>query len=148
MNEKVACMVRGGEAGRKVQEYTIAYSRTNHKSVVFVHVVDIGSLSLTNEALHESAREELTWLAHVNLSIARRRAESAGVKAEVVILYGNIFEAIQNYLRVSPVDLVLMGAPHPGTENFNQRLERVREFAARLSQSTNVPAKVINTYTS
>jgi nucleotide-binding universal stress UspA family protein len=143
MNGKIACMVRGGEAGRNVQEYTIDYARVNHKSVVFLHVVDVDSLPLRNDSLREPAREELTWLGHVKLSTARLRAEAAGVKAGAVILYGTIFEAVRNYLLASPVEMVLMGSSHPAADNYEQRLERVHQFAARLSQSTNIQVKVI-----
>ena len=143
MNEKVACLVRGGEAGRNVQEYTIDYARENHKSVIFLHVVDVDSLPLRNDVLREPAREELTWLGHVKLNTARRRAEAAGVKAVSIILYGTIFEVVRNYLLTSPVEMVLIGSPYPGTDNYDQRLERVHQFAARLSQSTNIQVKVI-----
>lgn len=143
MNSKIVCMVRGGEAGRKVQEFAIDYARQNKKTIVFVHIVDIQTIASDVESLKSAAREELTWLGRVTLSMARRRAEQAGIQVEVAILYGSIFEAICAYLAENPAEHVFLGSPHPGSENYSQRLERVQGFAERLRQASGIDVQMV-----
>lgn len=143
MNGKIVCMVRGGEAGRKVQEHAIAFAHQNKKNIVFVHIVDAQTIASGNEKLVAAARDELTWLGRVTLSMARRRAERAGIQVEVAILYGSIFEAVSAYLLLNPVERIFIGSPHSGSDDYQERLERVREFSDRLSQSVGIPVLMV-----
>jgi len=143
MNGKIVCMVRGGEAGRKVQEHAIAYAHQNKKTIVFVHIVDAETLAYGNETLFSAARDELTWLGRVTLSMARRRAEQAGIQVEVAILYGTLFEAITAYLSQNTAEMVFIGSPHAGSDDYEQRLVRVRQFSDKLSQFIGLPVEMV-----
>ena len=144
MNGKIVCMVRGGEAGRKVQEHAIKFAVENNKALIFVHIVDTQSLADGNGNLASAARDELTWLGRVTLSMARRRAEQAGIQVEIAILYGTIFEAISAYLNQNPAEQVFIGSPHPGSDNYAQRVERVKNFANRLRQVIGIPVQIVS----
>ena len=144
MNGRIVCMVRGGEAGRKVQEHAIAFAHQNKKTIIFVHIVDAQTIALGNQNLIAAAREELTWLGRVTLSMARRRAEQAGIQVEVAILYGSIFEATSAYLSQNMAEKIFIGSPHPGTDDYESRLEQVHLFSERLSQSCGVPVQIVS----
>lgn len=143
MKGKIACLVRGGEAGRKVQERAIAYAIENDITIVFIHVVDVSPVNGNGEDIITAMREELSWLGKVILNMARRRAKLAGIKTEGVVLYGTVLEAAQSYLSTHPTNLVLIGSPHPETPNYPQRLEKVHQFAGQLGEFVGVPVEVV-----
>jgi nucleotide-binding universal stress UspA family protein len=146
MNGKVMCLVRGGEAGRKVQEKAIAYARNNQKELVFLHVVDASRVS-DEEELEEvqtAVKEELIWLAHVTLSMARRRATGQGVNAKIDIITGSFFDTVLKYATQPQIEVVFMGSPHSGTPDYDERLKRVKKFAQRLQEAANVEVVVID----
>lgn len=138
MNKKVVCMVRGGEAGRDVQLQAIAYAQSHQLELVFVHVVNVDRFVFENEALKAPAIDELTWLARVILSLARRRALEAGIKAEIVILQGTALEQMRIFLEKTPAECVFIGAPFSGANHLEQRRERGAAFADQLHNLTGV----------
>jgi hypothetical protein len=138
MSFRVICMVRGGEAGRIVQEQAIQYAQQAKLPLVFLNIIDLSGLPLKNEGQSVPARAELTWLARVHLSQARMRAKSAGLKPETAIRYGPVLETTVGFLQESPTDRLFIGAPHPDDPQYAQRSERVREFASQLTQATGV----------
>lgn len=137
--ERVVCMVRGGEPGREAQAQAINYALAHDCSLIFVHVVDLPGFPLSNEELREPARDELAWLGRVILAMARRRAQSAGVRAETLILFGSLFEQMENLMQERPARRIYVGAPHPSVTNYVERMQRVQAFADRLSRATGVP---------
>jgi nucleotide-binding universal stress UspA family protein len=143
MSGKIACLVRGGEAGRTVQEHTIAYAVEYDKTILFIHVVDSTIVENENERLKTAVHAELTWLGRVTVNIARRRAKQAGARSETVILYGTVQEASQDYLSSHLVERIFIGGPHPDTANFSLRLDRIQQFASQLGDATGVPVEII-----
>lgn len=143
MKERIACLVRGGEVGRRVQERAIAYALQNNQTIVFLHVIDLTQINPENEKQRNTIRTELVWLGKVILNMARRRAKQAGVKAEGMLLSGTVLGAAQEYLSRHPCDRVLIGSPHPNTLNYTQRLERIHQFAKQLEASSGIPVEII-----
>jgi hypothetical protein len=146
MNGKVMCLVRGGEAGRKVQEKAIAYARSNQKELVFLHVVDASRVSDEDELeeLKSAVEDELIWLAHVTLSMARRRATAQSVSSKIDIITGPFFDTVLNYATQPQIEVVFMGSPHSGAPDYDERLKRVKKFAERLQQAANVEVVVVD----
>lgn len=142
MNSRVVCMVRGGEAGRKVQRQAINYALNKNFPLVFLHIIYLGGLSDKEEALLESARMEMTWLARVTLNLARTRASRAGIQAEIAIRNGPILETTIAFLRESPVDRIFIGSPDEGAPGYLENSARLREFATRISEATGVPVSI------
>jgi nucleotide-binding universal stress UspA family protein len=144
MTGRVLCLVRGGEAGRKVQERAIAYARSQQKELTFLHVVDIRRIPTELEELQPAIRDEMFWLAHVTLSIARRRAASQGVNAKIDIISGSFFEAVLEYASDPQIEIVFMGSPHLGTPDYDERIKKVQRFAERLHQAANVEVVIVD----
>ena len=111
MSEKIACMVRGGEAGRLTQEAAIAFAKQTGKQLVFLHIIYPERLTLVNKELAQPALVELTWLGRLNLSMARQRAETENVKPELVILNGPIMDTVLAYLTENQVERLFLGLP-------------------------------------
>lgn len=144
MKDRIACLVRGGEMGRMVQERAIAYALQTNQTIVFLHVIDLTQVIPENEKQLDAIKTELVWLGKVILNMARHRAKRAGVKAESVLLFGAVPEAAQEYLRHHSFSRVLIGAPHPSTLNYTQRLKHICQFAGQLEKATGIPVEVIS----
>ena len=134
MSGQVLCLVRGGEAGRSTQEQAILFSRQSGMLLVFLHVISPASYQTDNQALLDSVLVELTWLARVNLSLARQRAERGGTKAEMEIRTGPFVDTVQAYLREEPVERVFMGKPREDQADYELRLANVESIVKRLSE--------------
>ncbi len=138
MNSQVVCLVRSGEAGRETQQQAIHYAKTAGKELVFLHIIDLASYEIENEELRDSVHQELTWLARINLSQARQRAQRHGLKANIAIRNGTFFQTVTEYVRENPVNRLFIGLPRESQDEGKQRLERVQAFARRFTETTGV----------
>jgi len=139
MSGKVVCLVRGGEAGRIIQEKAIDYAGENNQKLVFLHVIDLQSMPLENEAILEAARRELSWLASFNLNLARKRAELAGIRTETIIRFGPVIGTVEGYVKEIQASSLFVGSPSRQIEGYEERLALVRKFTERISRDTNIP---------
>jgi hypothetical protein len=72
-------MVRGGEAGRRVQRQAIAYAQKTGLPLFFLHIIYLRGLSLKDEAMLASAkRNDLAGTCTLNLARSQRHRRSAG----------------------------------------------------------------------
>lgn len=140
---EILCLVRGGEAGRNTQEQAIVYARQTGKRLVFLHIINPSGYKLENEDLLEPVLQEQTWLARVSLSQARQRAERRGMKAEVAIRTGVFVETVQKYIREASVERVYLGMPRHDGDDYDARLERIRNFADQLSRDLGVEVAIV-----
>ncbi len=143
MSIRIVCLVRGGAASHKLQEYGIKLAKENDGMLVFLHIVDIDSLGFQNPVLRKAAKEEMTWLARATLGLAFRRAARAEVEGERVVRYGKLFDTVLEYLREHPADRLLMGSPHPDVEAYEQRLEKIVRFASMIEEQTGVVVEIV-----
>jgi hypothetical protein len=138
MSARVLCMVRGGEAGRRVQRQAIAYAQKAGLPLVFLHIIFLRGFAQEEILDLEPAQEELTWLARVTLSLARRRARAAGLQADTAIRIGPILETTIAFVKESPVDRIFIGSPAPDSPDYAGNIQRLREFAGQISEATGV----------
>lgn len=130
----ILCATGNGVQSRIVQAAAIELARTQQKRLVFLHVVDLRQLGELEEALRPAARAELAWLGEAILRLAQDRARRQGVAAESTILHGNVCEALEDYLRGNPVDLLLLGAA------TNDEITR---FARRMQDELGVAVQFV-----
>lgn len=137
----IICATRGGEGSRVAQELAIRYAQEKQQKLIFIYVVDFRTLDDFDDSLLPSVREELTWLGKSLLRIARRRAEQAGVTAEIVILEGEVRQVIEEFLQESQADVLILGAPRGTTANvFGD--DAIEKFAQRIEDDTGVRAEI------
>lgn len=130
----ILCATGNGVQSRSVQTAAIELARTQQKRLVFLHVVDLRQLGELEAALHPAAQAELAWLGEAMLRLAQDRARRQGVAAESTILHGNTCEALEDYLRGHPIDLLLLGE---ATD------EEIIRFARRVQESLDVPVQFV-----
>jgi len=143
MSMRIVCLVRGGAASHKLQQYGIQLAKEESGELIFLHIVDINSLGIENPKLLEAAKEEMTWLAWATLGLAFRRAHNASVEGERVVRFGKLYDTVLEYLREHPADRLLMGSPHPEVEAYEKRLDKIIHFARMIEEQTGVVVDIV-----
>ena len=105
----ILCATGNGPQSRLVQMAAVEAALARNKSLVLLHVVDLRQLGELEESLLPAARTEMAWLGEAVLRLAEDRAQRRGVQTDSVILYGNVCDALEDYMRAHPADLLLMG---------------------------------------
>lgn len=138
----IVCATRGGEGSRAVQLEAIERAKENGERLVFLYVTDTDTVGNIDEMLVTSVRQELNWMGNVLLRIAQKRAELAGLEADVAIREGNVGEAIGRFLQESQARLLLLGAPRGTTANvFGD--DAIEQFASSIQEETGVKVEVV-----
>ncbi len=106
----ILCATGNGAQSRTVQSAAVEAALRRQARLVFVHVVDLQQLGELDESLLPAARAELAWLGEAILRLAQDRSRRQGVQTESAVLYGDVREALEGFMRAHPVDLLLMGA--------------------------------------
>ena len=90
----IVCAIRGGQGSLAVRQLAIARARAHGCRIVFLSVVDAGTLAAADSPLESALRVELTWMNSVLVGIARQHAEREHVPAEAVVRTGRVREEI------------------------------------------------------
>ncbi len=139
---KIVCATRGGEGSRAVQMAAIEEAQSSGRSLVFLYITASDSVTQANMTLQTAVSAELSWIGQALLRIAQKRANAAGINAELVIRKGQVREEIVSYLQETDADLMLLGAPR-GTTLHIIGDDVIERFAQFIESSTGVPTKVI-----
>ena len=141
--DEIVCATRGGEGSRAVQQAAIDRAKETGKPLVFLYVVSLESVNISDPQLEPAVQEELTWMGKALLRIAQRRAHAANVDAAMVVREGNVAEEITRYLTDHKASVLLIGATRDATANvFGD--DAVERFAQRIRDSSNVKVEIIH----
>lgn len=141
MNE-IVCATRGGAGSRAVQLAAIQRAKRSGNPLVFLYVVAPGEMDDISSTLQEAISEELIWLGQALLFVAEKRAHDAGLKAETVILVGNVQDEICSYLTEHKAGILLLGAPRGTTAELSGD-DAVERFAARITENSGVDVLIV-----
>lgn len=139
----IVCATRGGEASRRTQEKAIALARAREAPLIFLFVADTNFAHLSNPALAEVLADEMERLGRGLLYIARTRAEEQGIFAEIVVRYGAVRQAIEDFLREVQASTLVMGAPGTGSEKKTFSPGELPQFAQEINTTTGVEVIVV-----
>ena len=141
MNE-IVCATRGGAGSRAVQLEAIKRAEKSGYPLVFLYVAAPGNMGNISFALQEAVREEIIWLGKALLYIAEKRAGDAGLKAETVILMGDVQDEICRYLTEHNASILLLGAPRGTTAELHGD-DAVERFASRITENSGVDVQIV-----
>ena len=131
----IVCATRGGQGSRAAQLEAIEIARETGDRLVFLYVVNPVRLEEQDDILFGAVRAEVHWIGRALLNIARQRAESAGVSADIAIREGDVSDEIERFLGESGARLLLLGAPRGTTPRvFGD--DAIELFADALRQET------------
>jgi nucleotide-binding universal stress UspA family protein len=139
----IVCATRGGEAGRRTQEWAIALAKEQGAELIFLCVFDPDFVGPSNERLHEAVVQEQQWLGRALLGIAQARAEKEGVEADAQVCSGPILETIEGFLRQVDAAALVIGEPKMDSALAAFDRGRVHVFAERVRQDTGVDVIVV-----
>lgn len=139
----IVCATRGGEAGRRTQEWAIELAKEQGQELVFLAVFDPCSLGHLNDRLAVAVEQEQRWLGRALLGIARARARRRGVAAGTVVRCGPVLETIEAYLREVGASVLIIGEPKVDSALSAFHPGRVQQFADRVRQDTGVEVVVV-----
>lgn len=138
----IVCATRGGASSRAVQQAAISYAREKGSELVFLFVIDTGSVEKEEEQLVTAVHDELYFLGQTLLRIAKKRAANFQVAAEIVVRDGRVKDQITKFLEDSSAELLLLGAPH-GTTDTIFGDDVIERFAEAIHRDTGVPVEII-----
>jgi nucleotide-binding universal stress UspA family protein len=138
----IVCATRGGAGSRAVQQAAITYARERGTGLVFLFVIDTSSLENEEAEMVAAVRDELLFLGHTLLRIAKKRAANYQVKAEIIVRDGNVKQQISKFLDESSAELLLLGAPR-GTTDTIFGDDVIEQFAESIHRDTGVEVEII-----
>jgi hypothetical protein len=113
------------------------------KALIFLYVTAPDSLGDIDEQLLPAIRQELNWMGKTLLQVAKGRAETAGLKAAVVIREGTVQTEIERFLQESKAVALILGASRGQTANvFGD--DAVELFARSIQEDTGVEVQVVH----
>ena len=138
----IVCATRGGAGSRAVQQAAITYARERGTGLVFLFVIDTGSVEQEDAELVAAVHDELLFLGQTLLRIAKKRAANYQVKAEIIVRDGRVKEQITKFLDESSAELLLLGAPR-GTTDTTFGDDVIEQFAESIHRDTGVEVEII-----
>lgn len=139
----IVCATRGGEAGRRTQEWAIARAKEQGAELIFLCVFDPGFVRNSNELLRDAVVKEQRWLGRALLGIALTRAQKDGVDAGTEVRCGPVLETIEEFLRQVNAAALVIGEPKVSSALAAFRPGNVRSFAERIRRDTGVDVIVV-----
>ncbi|MBN1659117.1 MAG: universal stress protein [Anaerolineae bacterium] len=140
---RIVCATRGGEAGRRTQEYAISLAKEQGDGLDFLCVFDPSLARDLNKELAAAVYNEQRWLGRALLGIARARAKQEGVDARTQVLLGPVLPTIEGYLRQVGATALVVGAPRIDSALTMFQPNRLHGFAERIAQDTGVEVIVV-----
>ena len=138
----IVCATRGGAGSRAVQQAAISYAREKGNELVFLFVIDTGSVEGEEDELVTAVRDELYFLGQTLLRIAKKRAANYQVAAEIVVRDGTVKDQITKFLGECSAELLLLGAPR-GTSDTIFGDDVIEQFAEAIHRDTGVEVEII-----
>jgi len=110
----LVCATNAGEDSRAV--HIAAFQRADEAGipVAFFHVIGGSDYAEQPERMREAIREEMNWLLHALVAVARERSGVAEVEASVVLRTGDPRIEILAYLTEADAGGLLIGVPRDG----------------------------------
>lgn len=138
----IVCATRGGAGSRAVQQAAVTYARERGTGLVFLFVIDTGSVEQEEAELVAAVHDELLFLGQTLLRIAKKRAANYQVAAEIIVRDGRVKEQITKFLDESSAELLLLGAPR-GTTDTTFGDDVIEQFAESIHRDTGVEVEII-----
>lgn len=139
----IVCATRGGEAGRRTQEWALARAKEEGAELIFLCVFDPGFVGDSNESLKAAVIKEQRWLGRALLGIALTRAQKEGVDAGTEVRCGPVLETIEEFLRQVDAAALVIGEPKVSSALAAFRPGWVHDFAERIRRDTGVEVIVV-----
>jgi nucleotide-binding universal stress UspA family protein len=139
----IVCATRGGEAGRRTQEWAIALAKEREAELIFLCVFEASFAEHLSGPLAAAVEEEQQWLGQGLLGIAQARARREKVEAGAVVRSGPVLETIKAFLRQVGASTLVIGESRNPSSLATFRPGRVSDFAQQIRQDTGIEVIIV-----
>lgn len=140
--QKILCATRGGEASIKTQDAVITIAKQTGATILFLYVVDVEFLKLTARGVRpDVVAREMEHMGEFLLAMACERAAAQGVKAEMCLRHGLLFDALVSAARDEGVDSIAFGRPAGPESSFS--LSDLEAMAAKIEAETGIETLIV-----
>jgi nucleotide-binding universal stress UspA family protein len=140
----IVCAISRSYSSRYSQERAIALAKERGSKVAFVNVVDARPFQELDTPELDTVIDELKRVCTSLLSIAVERADAQGVDATMVVLEGKVTEALENYLRSSQAETLVIGAAGNILHESIFMDEQQRQFVEHLRAELGIEVIVVD----
>jgi hypothetical protein len=139
----IVCATNAGEDSRAVHMAAFLRAAAEDTKVIFLHVIGGQAFEEQPDRMQRAITEEMGWLLHALVRVARERSDAADVPSEIVLRTGAPRTEILAYLSESPPAALLIGVPRDGDASIFPG-HTFDEFVAEL-ESLEVPVELVST---
>lgn len=131
----------GSDSCRRAEDKGIELAKKEKAKLTFLYIVDTSFLSGIPRRVHgvQSTEKELRTIGRLILERAREKARKKGVQAETAIRTGSVLEGLQEFIKESGADLLLIGREKRGL--LDKRL--LKKTPRELEEITGIQVKEI-----
>jgi nucleotide-binding universal stress UspA family protein len=139
---KILCPTRGGEASFRTQDAAIAQAIQEHKTLLFVYVVDTHFLDRTHRPVRPDViAQEMARMGEFLLTMAKERAEKSGVQVETQVRHGELREELIAAAREADADTVILGRPEGKESAFD--ITGLQDLATGIEEETGAETRIV-----
>lgn len=136
MADMILCPTRGGKASYPNQDRAIKLAQKRKMDLLFLYVTDVKFLGMTASPKVVDIEAELDEMGDFLLTMAKERAEKAGVTAFTTVRRGVFRKVLKNVILEYPIKSIVMGSSSKSTSVTT--LAYIQDLAEEISQSTGV----------
>ncbi|MDX2343924.1 MAG: universal stress protein [Acidimicrobiia bacterium] len=140
---RIVCATNAGEDSRVVHMAAFRRAVTEESHLTFLHVLGGRDFAEQPDRMQRAITEEMSWLLHALVRVARERSNASDVVADVVLRTGEPRPEILAYLEETPPAALLIGVPRAGDASIFPG-HTFDEFVAEL-QSFDVDVELVST---
>jgi len=139
---RILCAIRGGEASFRTQDAAITLAKERGEELLFLYVVDTRFLDRTARPFRrDTVAAEMRKMGEFLLHMALERAQAQGVRASLLVHYGDLREELKAAARSEDVSVVALGRPQGEDSVFTQ--DELRDLAAEVRIETGLEVVVL-----
>jgi nucleotide-binding universal stress UspA family protein len=138
----ILCATRGGKDSLPAQDAAVALAKEQGKRLLFVYVADTRFLDRTERAVRpDVVGQEMVRMGEFLLTMARERAEEAGVYAGIRVRQGDFGPELEEVIRQEYADVLILGRPAGEESAF--KLAALEELAAKIEETTGIEVRLV-----
>jgi nucleotide-binding universal stress UspA family protein len=107
----ILCATRGGEASVRTQQHAIQMAKDRSAKLVFIFVSDVSFLEQYSAPRVPTMETEMERLGEFLLLMAKERAETEGVEADITVRKGDFRPALIEAAKDVGASLIVLGRP-------------------------------------
>jgi nucleotide-binding universal stress UspA family protein len=137
----ILCPTRGGERSYPNQDWAIALAKERGADLIFLYINDVKFLKQASTPALFDLANDLDEMGEFLLSMAKERADQAGVKAQTQVRRGVFEEVLRTAIPEFEVKTLVLGSSDDDKGHTSNKY--LLEFSASLAEELGVEVVVL-----